>query len=187
MDSNQITDIIKTIAKEKRTGSLLCVDKDNKLGRLYFKEGRAITARYHQAQGREAYSRIIQLKPKSTRFHSGRDMVFSKLAILNDAQAAKAASVRDADRALDQTVDSPTTPAAARISGSAKPGALTPESRDLLRDELAKFIGPVAQIVVDSLNDKISMKDAIATLATEIGERSAAYKFINAMKQKADF
>lgn len=176
-----LADIVSKIGKTERTGSLLCIDDQGKLGRIYFLKGRAVNARYDRLHGRKALDQVIQLRPKSTRFYEGRDMVRSKYAIKESPEAEITGQTIISNNTAKNGFDHSATALAKAPTRGATGNGLTPELIKLLRDELAKHIGPVAQLVIDDLDNQISLKDAVNTLATEIEEKDAAIIFINAM------
>lgn len=189
MESNRLTQIIHKITVENHSGTLLCVDIDETLGRIYFVSGKAITARYSNSHGNEALNLVSQMQPKSIKFHNNRDMVLSKIVITdaepNAGHSTEPPKTNISPRPNNKANTRPKKPQRKRFASInvANHAPLTPELIAILSEELADIMGPAAKFLVGDLDDSFSLEKAIDYLASEIDGDALAQQFIHSVRQ----
>ncbi len=186
--------VLARLEKDLRTGTLICVGEDNVQGRVYFQNGRPVSAKSRNLQGREALERINQNLLVSLKFHGNANLVdFKDDADISDVTFA--GEPDDAQSRLEEAepqkvsedeyrslVDISTL---TEIEGDPLMDApMTAETRKLIIAELVEYLGPVASIFVSDLDDNIRLIDALDTLAREIGDMDAGIEFFNKVKAK---
>jgi hypothetical protein len=177
--------VLRSLAREKRTGTLISVGEDNVQGRIYLYEGRPVSARCRNFKAREAVERINQNLLVSLKFHRDDNLVdlrdetsitettdLSDISRINEPVAGQVsedefkslvdisslAQVQD-----DKTLEIP----------------LSAEIKNIIIEELTEHLGPVAGIFVSDLEDGIKLIEGLNILSREIGDMDAGIEFVN--------
>ena len=81
MPKHKLSNVLKRLGEEQRTGTLLCVGEDNVMGRVYLIQGKPRAARCRNLQGKEALLRINEKLLVSLKFHKDVNLVKSQAAM----------------------------------------------------------------------------------------------------------
>ncbi len=189
MKKYKLSSVLKQLETEQRTGTLMSVNEDNILGRIYVVNGKPRAARCRNIQGQEALNQINDKLQVSVKFHQEVNLVNSQSVIdtNKDSVAAESAfsndenvSVEEFNSAFDITELTDN-----KFAHGLLERELTPAIREVLATELVEHLGPLAQIIVSDLEDGISVREALNSLSQEIGDMDAAIKFIEELQLKA--
>lgn len=173
--------VLKNLAKDQRTGTLICVGDDQVQGRIYLREGRPAMARCRHLQGREAVERINENLLVSLKFHNDINLVTLKEdeAFITDITSDN----EPADGAVTQEeVD--TMSLANSHNEKEFEVAFTAELRDIVIEELTEYLGPVAGIFADDLRKGLTLAEVLNILSSEIGDTDAAIEFVNKVRAR---
>ena len=186
MKKYQLSSVLKQLAKEQRTGTLMSVNEDNILGRIYLINGKPKAARCRNLQGKEALNHINDKLQVSLKFHKEVNLVNSQSVIdTNDSP--------DSGKFTDPVTDNVTTEefisslditelTDSQFNENRLDLELTSANREILSAELVEYLGPVAQMIVSDLEDGISLRSALNVIAHEIGDMDTAIQFIEKVK-----
>jgi hypothetical protein len=178
----KLSSVLKKLVEEQRTGTLICIGDDNVQGRILMREGRLLSARCRNLQGKEALNRINEHRLVSLKFHTNQNFVtledqtdMTDIQVSDDpvgAQAPPGGSLADVSTLAqlddDRTLQAP----------------LTAELQGIIAEELAEYLGPVAEMFVTDLEPGISLIDALDSLSRDIGDADAGIEFINKVKER---
>ncbi len=178
---------LQGLEKDGRTGTLVSVCEDNTLGRIYFVDGRVVSARCRNLHGIDALKKIREKSLASAKFHTNIDLVRSQSTIDIDladiSTFATSANADDTPDSFETGVDTSEF-APGQSSGKSMSVSLTPALRSIISDELSEYLGPVASMIMEDLDDGISLKNALNTLAQEFDDTDTAVSFIEAVKNR---
>ena len=180
----KLSGVLKRLAEEKRTGTLICIGEDNVQGRILLRQGRAVSARCRNFQGSEALNRINQHRLVSLKFHKNQNFV-----ALEDETDMEVAPVRDessneqvSPAEFDSLVD---IASLAQLEDDKTLNApLTAEMQVIIAEELTEYLGPLAEMFVTELEPGISLIDALNDLSRDIGDVDASIEFFNKVRER---
>jgi hypothetical protein len=180
----RLSTVLKSLAEEKRTGTLICIGDDNIQGRILLREGRPISARCRNLQGKEALIRINQHRLVSLKFHKNQNFVtledetdMTETSATADSHSEQVSPVEYqslvdisslAQLEDDKTLQTP----------------LTAELQTMIAEELTEYLGPLADMFVADLQPGISLIDALDSLSRDIGDVDASIEFVNKVKER---
>lgn len=175
---------MKRLARDKRTGTLICIGEDNVQGRIFVRAGRPVSARCRNFQKREALNRINQTLLVSLKFHKDENLV-----TLEEEEDITDISI--SAESADDTVSAGDFNALVDVSSLAQleddpklQGPLKPEMQAAIAEELTEYLGPLAEIFVNDLSPGISLIEALNSLAQEIGDVDSSIEFVNKVREK---
>jgi hypothetical protein len=175
----KLSAVLKSLAEEKRTGTLICIGEDNVQGRILLREGRPVSARCRNFQGTEALHRINQHRLVSLKFH--KDQNFVTLEDETDMTITPAS-----EESTSEQVSAAEYNALVDISSLAQleddktlQTPLTAEIQSIVAEELTEYLGPLAEMFVADLQPGISLLDALDSLSRDIGDIDASVEFVN--------
>ena len=189
MVMHSLDSILFGLQQDRRTGTLMCVGEGNILGRAYFENGIATTARYQSAQGQEALQKIREMSFVSAKFHENVDFVRSQVRIVNSTSPPPSVMFQlpKSERASEQNLDNVLVITELALDSRASKSmevSLSPILKDILTEELSEHLGPIAFMLVNELDDHTSLKNAVNLLAAEIGNTDAAIDFATAVHKR---
>lgn len=180
----KLASVLKKLAQEKRTGTLICVGEDTVQGRIFLRRGRPVSARCRNLQRTEALNRINQTLLVSLKFHKDQNLVtleeeedISDFSVPNEPSGGQVTAGE-----FKSLVD---TTELTQLGGDAalqKP--LTAEIQAVIAEELTEYLGPVADIFVSELPAGISIFDALNSLSQDIGDVDSSIEFVNKVREK---
>ena len=176
--------VLRRLAQEKRTGTLICIGEDTVQGRIFLRDGRPVSARCRNFQKREALSRINQTLLVSLKFHRDANLVTLEEEEDGTDLSIPVGSPGDRVSAGDfnALVD---ISSLAQLEGDPRlQGPLTPDLQFLIAAELTEYLGPLAEIFVYDLPPGISLIEALNSLAQDIGDVDSSLQFVNAVREK---
>lgn len=182
--------VLRSLARKKRTGTLFCVGEDNIQGRIYLHEGRPMSARCRNLQGKEALDRINQNLLVTLKFHKNSNLV----DLREETNITERTDLTDFPKINEPVADQVTQDefnSLVDISSLAQVQddltldvPLSEEIKNIIIDELAEHMGPVAGIFVSELEDGIRVIDALNALSQEIGDMDAGIEFVNKVRER---
>ncbi len=176
--------VLKSLAREKRTGTLICIGEDNVQGRIFLREGRPVSARCRNFQGKAALDRINQTLLASLKFHKNKNFV--TLEDGDDVTESEARGDLPAEQVspgeFNSLVDISSLAQLEEDASLQKP--LTPDMQEVIVAELAEYLGPLAEMFVSELKPGISVLDALNSLSQDIGDVDASIEFVNKVREK---
>jgi hypothetical protein len=180
----KLSAVLKSLAEEKRTGTLICIGEDNVQGRILFRQGRPISARCRNFQGNEAIKRINEHRLVSLRFHRHKNYVAledeTDMTDLSEDTVQQEEQVTSDD--YKSLVD--ITSLTQLDDDEIMQAPLTTEIKVMIGEELTEYLGPVAEMFVADLQPGISLKDALNSLCRDIGDVDASIEFVNKVKER---
>jgi len=185
--------VLRSLAREKRTGTLICVGEDNVQGRMYLHEGRLVSARCRNLQGREAIDRINQTLLVTLKFHKNKNLVDlrDESNITNITERTDLTDHSNFNEPVAERVSQDEFNSLVDISSLAQVQdditlevPLTDKIKNIIVDELTEHLGPVAGIFVSELEDGIRVIDALNILSQEIGDMDAGIEFVNKVRER---
>jgi len=177
----KLSSVLKSLARDKRTGTLICIGEDTVQGRIYMLEGRLVSARCRNFQGKAAIDRINQNLLVSLKFHKNNNLV----TLEDDAD------ITEQNEPADKPVSEDEFKSLVDISSLAQDAEdksleapLTAAIKDVIIEELTESLGPVAEMFVSDLDKDITLLSALNMLAREIDDLDAGIEFINNVKAR---
>lgn len=178
--------LLSKLAKESRSGTLLCVNEGSVQGRIFLQDGRPVMARCRNLRGNAAVELIQQYLLVSFKFYTDQNLV----TLDNDEKditdtAHKDSSPEDPEISQAEYESLLDVSALAQLGDDKKLEApMTEETRNILMEELAEHIGPLSGILVSELEDGIRITDALNRLAHEIDDVDEAIEFAEKVKAR---
>lgn len=176
--------VLKRLAQEKRTGTLICVGEDSVQGRIFLREGRPVSARCRNLQKREALNRINQTLLVSLKFHRDENLVTleEEEDITDISVPAESAGDKVSAGDFNTLVD---VSSLTQLEGDPRlKGPLTPAMQSVIAEELTEYLGPLAEIFVYDLPPGISVIEALNSLARDIGDVDSSIEFVDKVRER---
>jgi len=180
----KLSSVLKRLAEEKRTGTLICIGEDNVQGRILLRQGRPVSARCRNFQGSEALNRINEHRLVSLKFHKNQNFV--TLEDETDMTAAPASDESSNEQVSPAEFDS-----LVDISSLAQleddrtmQAPITAEMQTIIAEELTEYLGPLAEMFVADLQPGTRLIDALNGLSRDIGDVDASIEFVNKVKER---
>ncbi|MCP3688351.1 MAG: hypothetical protein GY784_08050 [Gammaproteobacteria bacterium] len=172
------------LSSEKLTGTLICVNEQHLQGRIFVKAGRVLMARCHNHEGRDAIE-VIQKYPLTTlKFHNNKNLVLLEAEEQQSTTTTKVKEVRASKENQGIKTDSRLLPDAlsmAQLQNDKFEEPLTAEIREILTEELAEQMGPMADVLVSELPSGINLSAAITTLSHDIDDLDLTLALVEAL------
>ena len=186
MKMYKLNKALSMLAKEHRTGTLVCVGEDNFLGRVYIVEGQPRAARCRNVRGREALLLIDEKLLTALKFHNNLNLLQSESEDIGNEPISshyRRAGETGARMAADfKSVIDIASVASAEDDTQLSRIVLDDRIRSMMARELVNFLGPLAEMVVSDLDDGLILQDALNLIADEIGDMDSALEFVNLIK-----
>jgi hypothetical protein len=180
----KLSAVLKSLAEEKRTGTLISIGEDNIQGRILFRQGRPVAARCRNLQGNEALKRINEHRLVSLRFHKNKNYV----ALEDETDMTGPSGENELQ---DEQVTSDEYKSLVDITSITQldddemmQAPLTTEMQIIIGEELTEYLGPVAEMFVADLPPGISLMEALNSLCRDIGDVDASIEFVNKVKER---
>jgi hypothetical protein len=180
----KLSSVLRKLAQEKRTGTLICIGEDTVQGRIFLRGGRPVSARCRNLQGREALNRINQTLVASLKFHRDQNLVtldeeedITDLTMPGDPPQEQVSSGE-----FNSLVDVSSLAQLEEDQSLQKP--LTAEMQSVIAEELTEYLGPLAEVFVSDLDPGISILDALNSLCHDIDDVDASLEFVNKVREK---
>lgn len=181
----KLSSVLKKLAQDKLTGTLICVNEENLQGRIFFSKGNPGLARCRNFQGMDAINLIRKHLLISLRFHANENLVTlekDERDMTDISQVNELAKTQDIESEYESLVD---VSSLAQLQDDKRLEVLlSSQIRDIIIEELTEHIGPLAQILVSDLNEDIKVIDALNTLGHEIDDIDAAVAFAENVKAR---
>lgn len=182
----KLSSVLKSVNKDKRTGTLFCVNEENLQGRIYFREGRPTLARCRNLQGKQAIELIRKHLLITLKFHTNQNLVTldeDEQEIINIPQQDEPDDTPDLDAINNTTAG--VSPLTQLQNGSKLQAPMSTQAKEIIIEELKeKIVGPLAGVLVDGLEENIKVIDALNILAQEIGDTDIAMEFVEKVKAR---
>lgn len=180
----RLSAVLKSLAEDKRTGTLICIGEDNVQGRILLREGRPVSARCRKFQGTEAINRINQNFLVSLKFHKNQNFV--NLENETDMTDISVSGEPSGDQVSPDEYNSLVDISSlAQLEDDKKLQApLTVKTQAIVAEELTEYLGPLAEMFVSDLQPGISVLDALNSLSRDIGDVDASIEFVNKVKER---
>ena len=186
MKRYNLNKVMKVLAEEQRTGTLICVSEDNVCGTIYVVDGKPRAARCRNFRGKEAMLVIDEKLVTALKFHNNLNMLKSEsLTIDDEAPMFRERQIPTTDDMMEAEFKSVLDIASVAVSEDESRFSkieLTDEIRKIMATELVDFLGPVSEMVVSDLDDGLSVQDALNQITEEIGDMDSALDFISKIK-----
>lgn len=181
----KLSSVLKNLAKDSRTGTLICVNEESLQGRIYLHEGRPALARCRNFQGKDAIDLIRKHLLVSLKFYSNKNLVTlqkEEKKVIDITPDNEPADVQDIEAEYDSLVD---ISSLAQLQDDKKLEiGLSAQLKDIITEELTEYIGPLAGILVSDLAENTRVIDALNILAHEIEDVDAAIEFTQKVKSR---
>jgi hypothetical protein len=186
MKMYKLNKALNMLAREERTGTLVCVGEDNFLGRVYVVDGKPRAARCRKVRGREALLLIDEKLLTALKFHNNLNLLKSESEAIDNA-AMPNQYRRTGDTGARMAADFKSVIDIASVAevdddSSLSRIVLDDGIRSMMARELVNFLGPLAEMVVSDLDDGLNLQDALNLIADEIGDMDSALEFVSIVK-----
>ncbi|MCP3688318.1 MAG: hypothetical protein GY784_07885 [Gammaproteobacteria bacterium] len=181
----KLSEALSKLGNEKLTGTLICVNEKNLQGRVFVSNGNVVMARCRAHEGRKALE-IIQKHPLTLlKFHNDKNLV----SLVPGRIGAKTpggdkSNTQGQQPANPRKSPANTSPADDLQSTLAYTAPMAAELRNILAEELAEQIGPLAEVLVSEIPENMLLADAIGTLSRDIGDHDLAHAFSEGVKAR---
>ena len=187
MSDYEFASVLKRLQVDQRTGSLVCVGNESVFGRVYVVGGSPRVARCQDREGMEAMQQLNASQLISAKFYDNVDLIRSKSEDADIANFRVGDQVAASDHVgLEESAATSGINALPDVAGNDSLGQkkLSGPVRKILSEELIDYVGPVAQVVVEGLDDNTTLADALRLLALEIGDKDLAKEFVEKVRPK---
>lgn len=189
MSITKLYDVLSSISAGQKTGNLVFLVKEASskrgvsTGTFAFDKGKLFRATFQQQTGRDAVSALLATNIPDMDF----DVNFKEFPVTSepDSGIPLIADLMQQMKAKDQPERSPNI----NLQRSAKidtgPSLISSQSRAVLQDTLAEYVGPIAILLCrSSLLGVQDMETALEVLAMEIPHPHKARQFKERVRQK---
>ncbi|MCP4487660.1 MAG: hypothetical protein GY820_10145 [Gammaproteobacteria bacterium] len=187
----KLSAVLAKLVSEKRTGTLICVNEHNLQGRIFVEAGKVLMARCRSDEGKDALE-IIQKHPLTLlKFHTGKNLV----SIDEEEKKSTARTEGKEIKEVNSTTENGESEAVfeslldAMSSGQLQDDdrfkePITAGVREVLTEELAEQLGPLADILVSELPDGTILSEAINILSHGIDDLDLTMAFVESVKER---
>ena len=162
---------LRTLCRDRRTGTLLVVSSNNQVFQFSLKEGEIVALTFQNKHGAEALDVLEALRHQDVRANASR---FAEGHLLSSKVPPPATDyilelLRGGNRGGSARPVQDSSPKSLRM---------TDQTRKILEEELVEFLGPMAVILCDEVwSTAKSLDEALSTLSQELSDPDQADRF----------